>query len=301
MRTKVMSSAAALAAAALLTACSATTATDAYVEQPMSDVAADGAMAEGVLAGGAPAAPTTSQAQDRAIVKTAYVSMRVEDVGASAARVRELVRARNGLIANEDSQATSESPYASLTVQVPAADLDAFLDDVAGLGTVDSVSVSASDVTAQVVDLDARIGALQASIERMTQLLAEATRIEDLLAIETQLSQRQAELDSLTAQRTWLGEQVALSTVTVSITPQTAIASVDAPGFVSGLRSGWAAFTSAIAVAVTGAGFFLPFLLALLLILVPALVVIARRSRRIPDDAEDGTQSPAAELTPTGA
>lgn len=301
MRTKVMSSAVALAAAALLTACSATTATDAYVEQPMSDVAADGAMAEGVLAGGAPAAPTTSQAQDRAIVKTAYVSMRVEDVGASAARVRELVRARNGLIANEDSQATSESPYASLTVQVPAADLDAFLDDVAGLGTVDSVSVSASDVTAQVVDLDARIGALQASIERMTQLLAEATRIEDLLAIETQLSQRQAELDSLTAQRTWLGEQVALSTVTVSITPQTAIASVDAPGFVSGLRSGWAAFTSAIAVAVTGAGFFLPFLLALLLILVPALVVIARRSRRIPDDAEDGTQSPAAELTPTGA
>ncbi|MHB1066006.1 MAG: DUF4349 domain-containing protein [Candidatus Nanopelagicales bacterium] len=301
MRTKVMSSAAALAAAALLTACSATTATDAYVEQPMSDVAADGAMAEGVLAGGAPAAPTTSQAQDRAIVKTAYVSMRVEDVGASAARVRELVRARNGLIANEDSQATSESPYASLTVQVPAADLDAFLDDVAGLGTVDSVSVSASDVTAQVVDLDARIGALQASIERMTQLLAEATRIEDLLAIETQLSQRQAELDSLTAQRTWLGEQVALSTVTVSITPQTAIASVDAPGFVSGLRSGWAAFTSAIAVAVTGAGFFLPFLLALLLILVPALVVIARRSRRIPDGAEDGTQSPAAELTPTGA
>lgn len=301
MRTKVIPFAVALAAAALLTACSATTADDAYLEQPMADVAVEGAMAEDSMAGGAPAAPATSQAQDRAIVKTAYVSMRVEDVPGSAARVRALVRARNGLIANEDSQTTGELPYANLTVQVPAADLDAFLEDVARLGTVDSVSVSASDVTAQVVDLDARIGALQASIRRMTQLLAEANRIEDLLAIETQLSQRQAELDSLTAQRTWLGEQVALSTVTIAISPQTAIASVDAPGFVSGLRSGWAAFVSAIAVAVTAVGFLLPFVLVLLLVLVPVLVVVARRSKPAPAAATGDPATPADELTPTGA
>ena len=76
-----------------------------------------------------------------------------------------------------------------------------------------------------IVDLDARIKALQTSVDRMTQLLAQATRIEDLLAIETQLSQRQAELDSLKAQRTWL-ELLFLSTTTMTSTGLTDVVPV---------------------------------------------------------------------------
>jgi hypothetical protein len=223
-----------------------------------------------------PSAVTT----DRQVIRTGFLSMRAEDVTKASFDVHALVKKRNGIISGEDVQSSGDSTYANITAQIPAADLDAFIADVSKLGTVDSINITAQDVTSQTVDLDARIKALQTSVDRMTQLLAQATRIEDLLSIETQLSQRQAELDSLKAQRTWLGDQVAMSTITVSISPQSQISEVDAPGFLSGLQSGWAAFVSVIMVAVTAIGFFLPFLLVLAVIAVPVAFVIVHQARR---------------------
>ena len=234
---------------------------------------------------------------DRQVIRTGYVSMRVDDVTKSAFDVHALVAKRNGLISNEDTQSSGGSTYANITAQIPADGLDAFIADVSALGTVDSINVSASDVTAQVVDLDARIKALQASVNRMTTLMAQATRIEDLLAIETQISQRQAELDSLTAQRAYLGDQVAMSTITVSLSPNTQIADVDAPGFLSGLESGWAALVSVVTVAVTALGFFLPFLVILVLVAIPVTIVAVRQVRR-----HGRSSTPAATATePTNA
>lgn len=272
--------AAALAAGFLLAGCSTTGSTTAM--DPA--IAPDGVSVDG----GAPAedmavtkeaagVPTTI---DRQVIRTGYMSMRVEDVKGSAFEVHGLVAKYQGVISSEDLQSSDDSAYATVTAQIPADKLDAFIQDVSKLGTVDSVNVSAQDVTSQVVDLDARIAALETSIERLTELLAQATRIEDLLAIETQLSQRQSELDALTAQRTWLGDQVAMSTLSVSLSPLTQVTEVDAPGFLSGLQSGWAAFVSLIMVAITALGFFLPFLVVLAIIAIPVTIALVRVSRR---------------------
>ncbi len=280
--------AAALAMAFLVTGCSGSSTTDAdvgmsdgmTVEQGAPAIPGDTSVGgEMAVAEQAPGV-TTTVPTDRQVIRTGYLSMRVEDVRKSAFDVHALVKKRNGLISSEDVSSNGDSTYANITAQVPATALDAFIADLSALGTVDSITVNAQDVTSQVVDLDARIRALQTSIDRLTELLAQATRIEDLLVIETQLSQRQSELDSLTAQRTWLGDQVAMSTLTVSLSPLTQIAEVDAPGFLSGLQSGWAAFISLIMVAMTAFGFFLPFLLVLAVIAVPVTIVIVRQARR---------------------
>ena len=300
--------AAALATAFLLAGCSATSGTDTAVEGGAPGVSNDMMVteempaAEGMPADGK-AATTPSVATERQVIRTGYVSMQVDDVTKSAFDVHGLIKKRNGLISSEDTQSSGDMTYSTITAQIPAADLDAFIADVSALGTVTSVNVNAQDVTTQVVDLDARIKALQTSIDRLTQLLAEASRIEDLLVIETQLSQRQAELDALTAQRTWLGDQVAMSTITVTLSPVTQIADVDAPGFLSGLESGWAAFLSLIMVAVTAIGFFLPFLFVLALIAIPVTIVIVRQARRHhPRTAAGATpQTPGATAEAAGA
>ena len=283
---RVLLAGAALAAAAVLAGCS-TSSGGASVDGVTSaemPAAEPGMMSDGMaVEGGAPGVVgevTAATPVDRQIVRTGYLSMRVEDVRASAFEIRALVARTGGLISSEDVSASGESAYATLTAQVPADRLDAFVADLSELGTVDSITVTASDVTAQAVDLDARIDALQTSIDRLTELLAEASRIEDLLSIETQLSQRQSELDALTAQRSYLADQVALSTITVSLAPFTEIAEVDAPGFLSGLQSGWSALVSVVMVAITALGFFLPFLVILAIIAVPVTIVLVRQSRR---------------------
>jgi len=306
MRTKVLPIIITFAAVVLLAGCSGagTTASDVVAggeaittQGQVTGVAPDlGAPAPDAQAQDKAAAGgtvSTAVTPDRQIVKNAYVAMRVDDVARSVFDIHGLIKKRNGLIASEDTQASGESTSSMMTAQIPAADLDAFIADVSKLSAVDSVSVTAQDVTGQVVDLDARIKALQTSVDRMTQLLAQAQRIEDMLAIETQLSQRQAELDSLTAQRKTLGEQVAYSTVTMALTPKSSVSTVEAPGFLSGLASGWAALVSLVTIMFTAAGFLLPFALIALVVLVPLALLVIRQLRRRRSSTTTGTEVPA--------
>jgi hypothetical protein len=232
-------------------------------------------MAPDMATGARAPLPTEQQ-----VIRTGYLAMRVDDVTKTVFDVHALTKKRQGLVASEDVSSNGDATYATITSRIPSADLDGFIADVSALGTVDSLNVTAADVTSQVVDLDARITALQTSIDRLTQLLAQASRIEDLLSIETQLAQRQSELDSLTAQRDYLGDQVALSTITVSLSPITSAPEVDAPGFLTGLQNGWAAFVSLIMVALTALGFMLPFLVIVAIIAVPVTFALVRASHR---------------------
>lgn len=297
--TQALTAVAAITAAGLLlTGCGGSVTT-------MDEAMVDGMVTEQMPIGDAPMAeagssrdttgPVSPAVTDRSIIRTAYVSLRVDAVDTAVRQVRDLTRASQGLVVSENISGTDGDAYASVTVQVPADALDPYLDQVQALGTVDSLDVSAQDVTTQVVDLDARIDALQTSIDRLTTLMAEAQRVEDLLAVETELARRQAELDSLTAQRTYLADQVAMSTVTVSLSPLTRVADVDTPGFLSGLSSGWSALVALVGYAFTALGFLLPFLLIAGVIAIPLtwlLVRQTRRRRRVAEWDASGGSSP---------
>lgn len=239
----------------------------------MPEAAAPGSMTDKAVVG-------PDSVVDRSIIRTAYVAMRVDAVDTAVREVRELTSSAGGIVVGENLTGTEADAYATVTAQVPADALDAYLEKVRALGTVDSLDVTAQDVTTQVVDLDARIAALETSIERLTTLMSDATHVEDLLAAEAELSRRQAELDSLVAQRTYLADQVAMSTVTISLTPITRIADVETPGFLSGLQSGWSAFAALLGLAITALGFLVPFLIVAAIVAVPVTIVLVRRSRR---------------------
>ena len=279
-----------LAATALLSGCGSGDGSysgDAYAGDAMAPLA-DGAMPEMAVEGDTAVGGTTtdrdvaaaSAATQREVIRTAYVSLRVDDVKDSATQVRALAVGMGGVVSTESQTSDGTDGFATVTVQVPVDQLEPYLAAVSELGTVDSRTVTAEDVTLQVVDLDARIEALTTSITRLEELLARAETVEDLLAIETELARRQADLDALQAQRTWIGDQVAMSTVTVSLSPITVVTSSGAPGFLSGLESGWSAMVAAAGALITVAGFLLPFLLVLALIAIPVTFVIVRLTRR---------------------
>ncbi len=293
IRTTAALAAALLAGAALLGGCagSGTTGDSASVEgaAAVAEAPAPDMMVTDTAAGTMPmdgkqGAASQVAPDGREIIRTGYMTMNVESVGTSIADVHRIIASNGGVVSAEDqSTGGSDSQSidsATITAQVPADKLDAFIAEVSELGTVQGLSVSAQDVTQQGVDLDARIAALKASIAKMNDLMAQATKIDDLLAIETQLAQRQAELDSLVAQRTWLSSQVAMSTMTITLLPTTTIADVEVPGFVSGLASGWSALVALAKISLTALGFVLPFLVIALIILVPLAAWLVRRARR---------------------
>ena len=170
----------------------------------------------------APEAPPPPQApQDstfkRDIVTTGSVQMIVAEPTQAADRLVSAVTDAGGRVDSRSERSGSSSPTVDLVLRIPADKLDGVLADAKKLGTVESMSIGRSDVTSQRVDLDARIEALQTSVNRLLQLMGRAGNVADLLAAESSLTQRQAELDSLRAQRAALGDQISYATINVNL------------------------------------------------------------------------------------
>lgn len=235
---------------------------------------------------GAPADAAMSGPNDKAsvigpqVITTAWLTLRVESVASGISDVTALVDRAGGTIQQQDLTTADGTQTATVVVRVPATGLDAFLAQIEDLGSVENVSRQATDVTQQRIDLDARIGALTASVTRLRELLDQAASVADLVTVETELANRQAELDGLTAQRDYLADQVAQSTVTITLLPTVQAGGAQAPGFLAGLQNGIAALGASIGIAITALGFLLPFLLILAVIAIPVTWVIVRRARR---------------------
>jgi Ca-activated chloride channel homolog len=161
-----------------------------------------------------------------------------------------------------------------LVVRIPADKLDGVLADAKKLGTVESMSIGHSDVTSQRVDLDARVEALQTSVNRLLQLMGRAGTVADLLAAESSLTQRQAELDSLRAQRAALGDQISYATINVNLSVKP---TVTQGGFLGALERGWQSLLSAIHGVVVAVGFLIPWI-PVLVVLAVAIVLVLRRT-----------------------
>jgi hypothetical protein len=184
---------------------------------------------------------------------------------------------------NEDSTVepgTDDGGSVDLTVRIPSAKVTATLDELKRLGTKATVKMSTADVTGQVQDLGARITALQASVDRLVTLMTKATSTQDLISIESALSERQANLESLASQKRQLDDQVDLSTFQLHL-GSVASAKVEAPGtFIDGLISGWQSLAGFLAGVLVVAGILLPWVLAAAVIAAAALVILrVRRSR----------------------
>lgn len=245
---------------------------------PAPDAGAEGEEA-GAGTGSAVAATLTQVAHaqdDREIIRTATLEVGTEDVvGASEAAVRVAVEA-GGFLASSESDLEGDA-RASLVLRVPPDRFFDVLDDLADLGELESRRVGSDDVTAQVVDLEGRLAAVRASVERLRALVAQAADVPQIVAIEGELARREGELESLTGQLRELGEQVDLATVTLVLDePLAAEVSDDIPGFVPGLRTGVVALANVISAASTALGFLLPFV-------VPAAILwfAARSVRRV--------------------
>jgi predicted nucleic acid-binding Zn-ribbon protein len=110
-----------------------------------------------------------------------------------------------------------EREGAEYVIRVPPDRLDTLKDAIAAFGRVQSRSVGIEDVTDRVIDIEARLGALRASRDRLRQLFDRATTTQDVIAVERELARVQAEIESLEARLAAFRGQVALSELSVSL------------------------------------------------------------------------------------
>lgn len=91
------------------------------------------------------------------------------------------------------------------------------MDIVGELGNVTQENESVEDVTLQYVDVESHKKALETEQARLMELLSTAENMEDLLAIESKLSDIRYEIESYESQLRLLDNQIDYSTVHVEI------------------------------------------------------------------------------------
>lgn len=198
------------------------------------------------------------------MVKTASMTITVTNPADAADKATVTIDNAQGRVDSRSEDAGSGTGRArtSMVLRVPAAKLDEVMRDLKALGTVEHAEVTTDDVTAQRVDLDARIKALQTSVDRLLAIMRDAKDPDALIKAEDALSERQAELDSLRAQREALGDRIAYSTVNVTFVAQT----IGGPapnryqGFFGQVERGWDALVSLVGDSVLLLGLLLPWL-----------------------------------------
>jgi hypothetical protein len=218
-----------------------------------------------------------------ALILTADLEVRVAkpaDVATTAGRAEDIAAAAGGRT-DADDQSSGQSATATLTLKVPPAGFTAVLRRLAALGTAQSQRQATQDVTTQLVDVTSRVASAQAAITQLNKLYAQATKVSDIIEIETTLAQREADLESLEAQRNALRTQTAFATITLDLTTTVTIVHHhhSTTGFVGGLRRGWDNFAHAASWLSGAAGAVLPFAV-LIGLLAAAAEVLRRRLRR---------------------
>lgn len=151
------------------------------------------------------------------IIKTGQLSLEVSDIDGAVNRANAAIASLGGTVESSTQYGSGDDATASTTFRVPAAKWDEAISTLRGIGTkVLSQQTNATDVTLQAVDLDARIANLEKTEAALQAIMARATAIPDVIAVETQLSRVEGQIEELKAQRNHLQNQVAMSALSVT-------------------------------------------------------------------------------------
>ncbi|WP_078884121.1 DUF4349 domain-containing protein [Streptomyces sp. NRRL S-340] len=239
------------------------------------------------------------------IVRTASVTVEVEDVGKALAAARAAAVEAGGYVGDENTSRDAEGHERTRVVlRVPSGKYDEVLAGVQGTGRLVERSAKAEDVTGQVVDVDSRIRSQRASVARVRGLMDKAGSLADVVALESELSRREADLEALLAQQASLKDRTSLATITLSLSVTPAPGTKDAddggPGFLDALAGGWHVFVTVVRWIALALGAVLPFAAAAALLTVAWLRLVRPRLPRRAAPAAAAAMTALGPLGPVG-
>ena len=175
---------------------------------------------------------STSVVDDSLIVRTGMLELEVGDVATVLALARGEISSLGGYMAGSDEYDQGEQRWANVTYRVPVDRFDEAIDSLRGLADrVVRETTQSQEVTAQVVDLDARIKNLRASEDALVAIMDRAGRIDDVLSVQLRLEDVRRQIEQLTAQRDDLAGRASLATLTAYWTTPVAAVAVAQEGW----------------------------------------------------------------------
>ncbi|MGI6587461.1 MAG: DUF4349 domain-containing protein [Peptococcia bacterium] len=211
---------------------------------------------------------------ERKLIKNAEIHLLADDYNSAVESLKSKVSALDGYITNETVNVIDSrgSKRGYLEVRVPQLRFDEFFAGVNNLGKLKNSNIYTQDVTEEYIDVESRLNVMRTKEERLLAILNQSGELSDVLAVENELANTRAQLESLEGRLRYLSNQTEFSTFNLTI-EQVVVSTqqVSASGLQGvGVRAK-EAFVKAINNIVLGIGLTLVFISAA----IPYLVVVA--------------------------
>lgn len=170
------------------------------------------------------AAESMPVSEERMIVRTAELSLVVKDTEESAEQIKNIVRSLGGYVVDVKLWRDRDQLRGSITIRVPAEELDETLSRFKALAVkVERETSSSRDVTEEYSDLSAQLRNLEATEQELLELLRtvreKTGKAEDILAVYRELTQIRGQIERLKGRMQYLERTSAMSAVTIELIP----------------------------------------------------------------------------------
>jgi len=150
---------------------------------------------------------------ERLVVFTARLELVVEDLEATVDAVRLLAESHGGFV----SSVNTRNERGSITIRVPQRSFHDTVEEIEGLGEVESRNLQGEDVTEEYVDLQAELTNMERQEQRLLDIMEMGSTVESVLKVEKELERVRGRIESLQGRINYLDSRVELATITVSL------------------------------------------------------------------------------------
>jgi hypothetical protein len=161
---------------------------------------------------------------DRKIVKNGYMNLQVNDITEAIAGITRVTNELNGYVVSSDQSGDKDITYGRIVIRVPSDRFDEALDKIRKLAVrVPNESTSSQDVTEEYTDLQAQLRNLEATEAQYLELLQKAETVEDILAVQRELSNVRGQIEQIKGRIQYLERTSDMALIEVNLQKTQAI------------------------------------------------------------------------------
>lgn len=211
------------------------------------------------------------------IIYSSYAQVESLDFDESINQVNSLIAEYGGFVENSSVTGTTNADnhynnssyrFASFTLRIPKDSFSSLEEGLSKLGNVVEYTTQAENVTSQYTDLEARLASYETQRGRLMTMLEQAESVEDMITIDSRLSDVTYQIESLTATMNNLENQINYSTLAVNITEVSTLTETENVGY-------WTDVASTLSASLSCIGAFFKAALKYLIAAIPVIVILA--------------------------
>ena len=237
------------------------------------------------------------------LIRTVFMEAETDDLDTLLSNVTGRVTALGGYIEhrqvyNGSQSQTQRVRNASLTIRIPAPQLDAFVGHVSEQSNIISSNETSEDVTLTYVEVEGRVTALQTQQARLLELLAQAETMEDLLTIERELTDVRTELEQMQSKLRLYDNWVDYGTVHLSVQEVKEYTQVQeeeptfweriSEGFNKSMENVGEGTLNALILFITSIPYFLPLIIVTAIILIVLRFTVFKKKKKTKEPPKEG-------------